>query len=152
MLLIASPIILFFHFQNNTYNKSLAVIGIIIWLIGYIFEVISDYQLSKFIKNNKEKGNIMKSGLWKYTRHPNYFGEVTMWWGIFVITLISYKSLLGIVGPLGISYLILKVSGIPMNENLFTGNDEYEKYKKTTSKFFPLPPKDLNAKLKQSRL
>ena len=86
-------------------------IGIFIWIIGFYFEAVGDYQLSRFIKNPHNKGKIMTSGLWQYTRHPNYFGEVTIWWGIFLITLSSPFGIYGIIGPIVISILILFVSG-----------------------------------------
>lgn len=117
------------------------LIGVLIWLIGFFFETVGDWQLKKFLENQQNKGKIMQSGLWKYTRHPNYFGEVTMWWGIFLIVLSSPFGWFGIVSPLTISFLILFVSGIPMLEKKYLGNTEFEKYKQKTSVFFPLPPK-----------
>lgn len=112
-------------------------LGILIWCIGFIFEAGGDYQLTKFIANPENKNEIMKSGLWQYTRHPNYFGEVTQWWGIYIITLsISYFSV-AIISPLVITFLILKVSGIPMLEKKYDNNMEFQNYKKETSAFFP---------------
>lgn len=116
-------------------------IGIIIWLIGFYFETVGDYQLSKFIKNERNKGKVMKYGLWKYTRHPNYFGEVTMWWGIFIIVLSSPYGIYGVISPAIITTLILFVSGVPMLEKKYENNPQYQEYQKQTSKFFPLPPK-----------
>jgi steroid 5-alpha reductase family enzyme len=83
----------------------------------------------------------MDSGLWRYTRHPNYFGEVMMWWGLFVIALSSPFGYLGVFGPLVISYLILFVSGIPMTERGMAGDAAFEAYKKRTSIFVPWFPK-----------
>ena len=79
----------------------------------------------------------MNQGLWQYTRHPNYFGEVTMWWGIWLLTVGSTYWYIGIIGPITISFLLLKVSGIPMLEKKYEGNKEFEKYKAKTSAFFP---------------
>ena len=81
------------------------------------------------------------SGLWAYTRHPNYFGEVTQWWGIFIIALGLPMGWLALLGPLTITLLILKVSGIPMLEKKYAGNPEFEAYKQRTSAFFPIPPR-----------
>ncbi len=114
--------------------------GLAVWVFGFSFETIGDWQLSRFIQD-PEKSGIMTEGLWKYTRHPNYFGEVTQWWGIWLIALSVKYGLLSIVGPLTITILILKVSGVPPLEEKYSGNEEYEKYKKKTSKFIPLPPK-----------
>ena len=118
-----------------------AVVGLLIWLIGYFFEVIGDYQLDKFIKDKPEKGSIMDKGLWRYSRHPNYFGEVTMWWGIWIMVSTLPVSYIALVSPLMITFLILKVSGIPMLEKAFDDNPNFQEYKKRTSAFFPLPPK-----------
>ena len=115
-------------------------LGIAIWIFGFYFEAIGDWQLSKFIQD-PEKTGIMKEGLWKYTRHPNYFGEVTQWWGIWLIALSTKYGLPSILGPLAITFLILKVSGIPPLEKKYADNEDFKKYKKKTSKFIPLPPK-----------
>ena len=84
----------------------------------------------------------MDQGLWRYTRHPNYFGEVTQWWGVFLIALSIPGAIVTIIGPLTITYLILFVSGIPMLEKKYTGRPNFEEYKKRTSVFIPLPPKN----------
>jgi len=117
------------------------VIGSFVWLIGFLFEAVGDYQLLHFKRNPANKGRIMKYGLWRYTRHPNYFGEVTLWWGIFLICLPVPGSLWTVVGPLTITWLILKVSGTPLLEKRYVDNPEYADYIKKTSPFFPLPPK-----------
>ncbi len=92
------------------------ILGILVWLIGYLFEAIGDWQLDRFIKSRPEPGTVLSSGLWKYTRHPNYFGEVTMWWGIWFMILTLPMSYIALVSPLMITFLILIVSGIPMLE------------------------------------
>lgn len=140
MLVIGYPFI-----HASVYDQGglgiLALIGLLVWIVGFIFEALGDYQLDEFLKKVENKGKIMRYGLWKYTRHPNYFGEVTMWWGIFIILLEVPFGIWTIVSPLMITFLILKVSGIPMLEKMFEGNAEFEEYKKTTSAFFPLLPK-----------
>jgi steroid 5-alpha reductase family enzyme len=112
-----------------------------VWLTGFLFETVGDRQLAAFKIDPANKGRIMTSGLWKYTRHPNYFGEVLLWWGIYIIALSVPGGWMTIIGPLTITFLILKVSGIPMLEKKYEGNAEFEGYKRTTSSFFPLPPK-----------
>lgn len=127
---------------NSTGGPGLyAVLGALVWIFGFIFESISDKQLAEFIKNPANKGKIMQSGLWRYSRHPNYFGEVTQWWGIWLIALGVPNGWVGIIGPLTITILILKVSGIPLLEKKMEGRPEFENYKERTSKFIPLPPK-----------
>ncbi len=117
------------------------IIGALVWILGYFFEVAGDYQLDQFLKDPTNKGTIMDRGLWKYTRHPNYFGEVTMWWGIWLIVLPLPFAILALISPLTITYLILKVSGIPMLEKRFENDPAFQAYKKRTSAFFPLPPR-----------
>lgn len=117
----------------------LAILGILIWGVGYFFEVVGDWQLDRFINSKPAQGAILKDGLWKYSRHPNYFGEVSMWWGIWLVVSGLPMSYLALVSPLMITFLILKVSGIPMLEKHFEGNPDFEEYKQKTSAFFPLP-------------
>ncbi|MBY0538915.1 DUF1295 domain-containing protein [Patescibacteria group bacterium] len=121
----------------------LALLGLVVWVIGFLFEAIGDSQLDAFLKKPENKGKIMRYGLWKYSRHPNYFGEVTMWWGIFIILLEIPFGIFAVISPLMITFLILKVSGIPMLEKTFEGNPEFEEYKKTTSAFLPFFPRKM---------
>ncbi|KKQ30066.1 MAG: hypothetical protein US68_C0012G0006 [Candidatus Shapirobacteria bacterium GW2011_GWE1_38_10] len=115
------------------------LVGILLWMIGYYFEVVADRQLKKFISNPKNKGKIMQSGLWAYSRHPNYFGEVTMWWGIWLLNFnLNWWTL---VGPATITFLILQVSGVPLLERKYKDNKEFEDYKKRVSVFVPWKPK-----------
>ena len=113
--------------------------GMFVWLTGFLFEVISDKQLADFLKNPENKGKLMQTGLWHYSRHPNYFGEVTGWWGIFIIGLSLPYGWMTIVGPLTITTLILFVSGVPLLEKKYEGRPDFEAYKRKTSMFFPLP-------------
>ena len=130
MWLIASPVI-FSAGQMEIWN----MVGIAIWLIGFYFEAVADRQLKEFISKPENRGKIMQDGLWAYSRHPNYFGEVTMWWGIWLLNFnFNWWTLLG---PLTITYLILKVSGVPLLEKKYQGNLEFEDYKKRVSVFFP---------------
>lgn len=139
MLVVVSPVIITNIYRGN--NLSLIdLIGFVVWVIGFFFEAIGDYQLSEFIEI-KKKGQILQSGLWQYSRHPNYFGEVAQWWGIGIIALSVPYGYLGLIGPLTITYLITQVSGIPLLEKKYKDNPDFEVYKKKTSIFFPLPPK-----------
>ncbi|MBA3724407.1 MAG: DUF1295 domain-containing protein [Candidatus Levybacteria bacterium] len=141
LLLISIPVI----FINSSPSEGLYwydALGVIVWMIGFSFESVGDSQLAQFIKNPKNHGHVLQSGLWKFTRHPNYFGEVTQWWGIFLITFPISGAIWTIVGPLVITLLITKVSGIPLLEKKYAGRPEWEDYKKRTSIFIPLPPKN----------
>ena len=116
-------------------------IGIIIWLIGFLFETFGDYQLYKFKQDPNNKGTVLDQGLWKYTQHPNYFGEVTQWWGIYIIALAVPFGFISIFGPIFITYMIIKVSGIKLLDKHYEGDDIYADYKRRTSLFFPWFPK-----------
>lgn len=136
MLIVAYPIIL----NNNTSTGDIGVIevfGLVIWILGFSFEVIGDKQLRDFIANNRNKGHIMREGLWKYTRHPNYFGEATLWLGIYIISITSKSGVFGIVSPITITLLLLFVSGIPLLEKHYENNKEYQEYAQVTNMFFP---------------
>jgi steroid 5-alpha reductase family enzyme len=116
-------------------------VGLAVWVIGYVFEVVGDAQLDAFIKHRPEGKRILDTGLWHYTRHPNYFGEVTMWWGVWFMVSTLSLSYVALMSPLVITYLILKVSGIPLLEKKYEADTEYQAYKQKTSVFFPLPQK-----------
>jgi steroid 5-alpha reductase family enzyme len=140
MWIISLPIILVSMAKNQPISPFILV-GSIVWLIGFVFESIGDYQLMLFIKQRQNKSDIMQTGLWKYTRHPNYFGEVLVWWGIFIMVLPLEYGLWAIISPITISFLLLYVSGIPMLEAKYNHNQAFQEYKKRTSSFFPMLPK-----------
>jgi steroid 5-alpha reductase family enzyme len=139
-VIVSLPVIVV-NTSEVTMPTVVTLIGLIVWLIGFYFEAVGDYQLKRHIKNPKNKGKLMTSGLWKYTRHPNYFGEATQWWGIFIITLTMPYWGIAIIGPVVITALLLFVSGVPLTEKHFVGRSGWDKYVRRTSKFLPLPPK-----------
>lgn len=141
IFLIATPVLMIMNHTKISQFGLLDWVGLALWCVGFYFEARADAQLARFVKDPTQKGKILQSGLWKYSRHPNYFGEVLLWWGIFLIALGS-APVYAIIGPLTITILILYVSGIPLLEKTYAGNPAYEDYKKRTSVFFPLPPKD----------
>ena len=125
---------------NKSLGQPLGVldfVGLAIWILGFVFESVGDAQLARFIKDPNNKGKLMQSGLWQYTRHPNYFGEITMWWGIWLIALSVPYSFFSIIGPITITILILKVSGIPMLEKKMAQNPDFADYKRKTSICIP---------------
>lgn len=142
LLVIIAPVMIVATKSQPDLNL-LDYIGMGLWLIGFYFEAVGDAQLARFKKDPLNKGKIIQSGLWQYTRHPNYFGEVVLWWGVGLIALNSPWGILGLIGPLTITLLILFVSGVPMMEKKYEGNADYEVYKKRTSGFIPLLRKDL---------
>jgi steroid 5-alpha reductase family enzyme len=142
MFLIAIPIIIINSVGGNGLYW-LDFLGMLVWLGGFLFETVGDYQLDSFIKNPSNKGKILDTGLWRFSRHPNYFGEVVQWWGIFIIAIAVPEGWFGIIGPITISVLILKISGIPLLEKAMSENPAYQSYKEKTSVFIPLPPKQV---------
>lgn len=140
LFLVVLPVVLI----NNNAGAELGLLdalGAAVWLVGFYFEAVGDAQLARFIKDPTNKGKLMQSGLWAYTRHPNYFGEVTQWWGIWLIALSVPLGWFSIIGPLTITFLILKVSGVPMLEKKMAENPEFAEYKRRVSVFIPLPPR-----------
>lgn len=140
LYLIALPVIAINHSASTTFGF-IELVGLFIWGLGFYFESVGDRQLKNFLTQPGNKGKIMDQGLWRYSRHPNYFGEVTQWWGIFLIALSIPGLVFTIVGPLTITVLILFVSGIPLLEKKYAGKPQYEEYKQQTSVFIPLPPR-----------
>lgn len=140
LFLVAMPVI----FINKQYHHALCwldLLGVMVWLVGFYFEVIADAQLLHFIKKPENKGKLMQDGLWAYSRHPNYFGEVVLWWGIWLMSLSVTNSLLGLISPITITFLILKVSGIPMLEKKMAEHPDFEEYRRSVSAFIPMPRK-----------
>lgn len=119
----------------------LDVIGFLIFCIGFGFETIGDLQLSRFIRNPANKGRLMTTGLWAWSRHPNYFGEAAQWWGLFLIAVSSDNGWIAGFSPIAITVLLLFVSGVPLLEKKYSGRKDFEEYKKHTSKFIPFFPK-----------
>ncbi|MCA9325210.1 DUF1295 domain-containing protein [Candidatus Saccharibacteria bacterium] len=115
--------------------------GMAIWVVGYLIEKAADAQLAEFVAKRKSDTQVMDRGLWHYSRHPNYFGEILQWWGIGVIALQAESGWIGLAGPLTLTILILFVSGIPPIERRKKSNPEYAAYMRRTSRLVPLPPK-----------
>lgn len=112
-------------------------LGLIIWLKGFAFESIGDWQLKQFLSKPHDRGKLMTSGLWSITRHPNYFGEITMWWGISVMALGTTHGWVGIGGAAFITYLIVFISGLPLAENSSSKRPGWKDYKAKTAPLIP---------------
>lgn len=140
MLLISAPVQIIGSLEGSPFGV-LDIAGIAVWLVGFAFEAIGDAQLASFLAEPESRGHIMTRGLWAYTRHPNYFGEATMWWGLGIMALAVPGGWIGLIGPIAITWLLTKVSGIPLVEAKRAGEPEWEAYKARTSAFVPLPPR-----------
>lgn len=116
-------------------------LALALWLFGMFFEVVGDGQMARFKADPDNKGKVMDSGLWRYTRHPNYFGEFCIWWA-FSLFALAAGGWWSIVSPLLMTFLLLKVSGVAMLEkDIGERRPEYSEYIKRTNAFFPAPPK-----------
>ena len=122
----------------------IAIIGAMIAIAGIVIETVADMQLTRFRSNPQNKGTILNTGLWRYSRHPNYFGELCTWWGLFVIASENPIGLFTIVGPLAYTYLIINVTGQrTLDKKLAREKPGYGDYMQSTSGLIPWPPKDL---------
>ncbi len=136
MLLVALPIIVV-NLSSSPEATFMDEAGLTLWCFGFVFEALADWQLAMFKKDPKNKGKIMNKGIWKWSRHPNYFGEITMWWGIFIIALSSINGIYSLISPLLITNLIVFYSGIPLLEKKYAANTEYQRYAKQTPVLLP---------------
>ena len=119
-----------------------AVAGVIFCAVGIFFETVGDYQLARFKAQPVNSGLVMNEGLWRYTRHPNYFGDFLVWWGFYLLAAEPKSWWWTILGPLLMSWLLIRVSGVRLLENsLHSRVKGYATYVAKTSAFFPLPPK-----------
>jgi len=140
LILIASPIILVNGAAEGRIG-GFAIAGMALWLAGFAFESAGDAQLRRFKKDPGNRGRILTRGLWKFTRHPNYFGEAMMWVGVSVLALSVPHGWMGLISPLIITLLLTRVSGIPLLEKKYRGNPEFEDYARRTNAFVPWFPR-----------
>lgn len=117
-------------------------VGIVAWSAGFFFEAVGDWQLARFKADPANAGKVMDRGLWRYTRHPNYFGDFLAWWGLFLLALARPELAWTIVGPIVMSILLVRVSGVALLErSIGKRRPGYEEYVRRTSAFIPMPPK-----------
>jgi steroid 5-alpha reductase family enzyme len=140
MWIIAAPLLIAqTHIGGLT---ALDYVAIGVWLIGFLFEFVGDWQLAHFKRNPQNKGKVMNKGLWKYTRHPNYFGDTMLWWGYFLFSLSVPGAWFYIFSPILMSFLLMQVSGVTLLEKtLVKSKPQYQDYIRKTSAFFPMMPK-----------
>lgn len=121
-----------------------AIMGIMVWIVGFGFESVGDLQLARFKKDPANQGKVMDQGLWSLTRHPNYFGDALLWWGIAIVAAETGSGTLGFIGPVIMTFLLMRVSGVPILEKSLSKRREgYAEYVAKTSGFIPRPPKKI---------
>jgi steroid 5-alpha reductase family enzyme len=119
-----------------------AAAGAVLWVVGFLFEAVSDWQLARFKADPANRGRIMDRGLWRYTRHPNYFGNSCLWWGLFLIACDNRLGLFTVFAPVLMTHFLLNVTGKRLLEKRMTrARPEYAAYVSRTSGFFPWPPR-----------
>ena len=125
----------------------LAWLGTGVWAVGLFFESVADYQLARFRADENNRGMVLQTGLWRYSRHPNYFGELCIWWGLFLIACENVLGLWTIVGPLAYSHLVINVTGQrTLDKKLARERPAYKAYMDRTSGLIPMPPKRASAR------
>ena len=128
-------------FASNAPVGALDYAGVLLWLVGMIFESVGDWQLARFKRDPANAGKVMDRGLWRYTRHPNYFGEFCVWWGFYLIALAA-GAWWAILGPALMTFMLLRVSGVSLLEkDIGNRRPQYADYVLKTNAFFPGPPR-----------
>jgi steroid 5-alpha reductase family enzyme len=140
VLVISTPVLLAVRQPGGPLGL-LDAAGVLVWAVGLVFEAVGDAQLLRFVRDPSKRGLVLDTGLWRYTRHPNYFGEALLWWGPFLVALSTPDGVWALVSPLTIGALLLFVSGIPMLEARMARSPAFRAYQARTSAFVPWFPR-----------
>ncbi|MEZ5198343.1 MAG: DUF1295 domain-containing protein [Bacteroidales bacterium] len=141
IMIVSLPLLGISASQPSGNLNFLDTMGILVWIIGFIFEAGGDFQMAVFKRDPRNKGKVLNTGFWKYTRHPNYFGDSVVWWAFAIISMAA-GAYWQIVGSLVMTFLLLKVSGVSLLEKtLKDTKPEYQEYIQKTNSFFPWFPK-----------
>jgi steroid 5-alpha reductase family enzyme len=120
----------------------LGVLGVIVWAVGFVFETVGDLQLTRFRNDPGSRGRVLDTGLWRYTRHPNYFGDACVWWGLSLLAFAHWPGILTVLSPVLMTYLLTKGTGADLLERTIADRRPgYADYVRRTSGFVPLPPR-----------
>jgi steroid 5-alpha reductase family enzyme len=136
--IISFPVIVVHHFQPPI--SPIFVVGAVVWVLGFMIESIADMQLKNFLKQHAGTSRVMTEGLWKFSRHPNYFGEIVMWWALAICALETSLWFLGAIGAMTITILICFISGVPLAEKRSVHKEGWSAYKRHTSAVVLWPP------------
>ncbi|PKR78039.1 hypothetical protein CEY16_08975 [Halalkalibacillus sediminis] len=141
-LFFSLPIIIGIANSSSDSVTSILIIGAALWAFGFLFETVGDAQLDRFKKKENKDHRFIQHGLWKYTRHPNYFGESAQWFAIALIAATVPWGWISFISPIILTFFLLKISGVPLLEKKFMEHEEYREYAARTNKFIPGPPKN----------
>lgn len=142
MFIVALPVVIGLSFQTEPTFPILLWVGTVIWFVGVSVEAIADRQLAVFRKKPKETGAVLDVGLWRYSRHPNYFGNALLWWGIFIAACAHPWVLLTAIGPYKMNYLLVNVTGAAtLEKKMSREKPTYADYMARTNRFIPWLPK-----------
>ncbi len=119
---------------------AVTLVGVVVWLTGVVFEAVGDHQLRVFKSDPAHRGVVMDRGLWAWTRHPNYFGDACVWWGLWLITITGLWSLATVLSPLLMTYFLVYVTGARLTEKYMAGRPGFDEYQAQTAFFVPRPP------------
>ncbi len=142
MWIISLPLLAAQYYPTPDRLTWLDWIAVIVWSIGFYFEAIGDFQLKRFKADPENRGKVLDRGVWRYTRHPNYFGDATQWWAFYLFALATISGWWTIISPLIMTYLLRFVSGVTMlDDSLKDKKPGYREYIETTNAFIPWFPK-----------
>ncbi len=142
MWLVSAPLLAAMIHSNPSSITVFDMIGVVVWAIGFYFEAVGDWQLMRFKSNPENKGKLLTTGVWAWSRHPNYFGDACQWWGFWLIAVSIPGGWLTILSPLLMTYLLVRVSGVALLErSLRKSKPGYETYVANTPAFVPRPPR-----------
>lgn len=142
MWLVSMPILAAMHYGSPDELTVVDFAGVALFAVGLFFEAAGDWQLARFKADPSNKGKVMRTGVWRYTRHPNYFGDATVWWGLFVVAAATVDGLWTVFSPALMTFLLLRVSGVALLERSQTRTKpEYADYVASTSAFVPWFPR-----------
>ncbi|MDN5853235.1 MAG: DUF1295 domain-containing protein [Actinomycetia bacterium] len=138
LLVVSLPIQLAYS-SDTAGLRWFTVVGLLVWLLGMIFEVGGDAQLARFRSDPRNRGRVLDGGFWRYTRHPNYFGDACVWWGIYLAGCTAPLAAFAIVSPIAMSWLLARGTGKPVMERHLSDRPGYAEYVRRTSGFLPMP-------------
>jgi len=145
MFIVSLPVIIGLSFQGEPQLPFLIWVGAIVWLTGVSIEAVADWQLALFRKKPKEPGSVLDQGLWRYSRHPNYFGNALLWWGIFIAACSHPWTFLTIIGPYKMNDLLVNVTGVAtLEKKMSREKPAYADYIARTNRFIPWFPKKIS--------